>query len=422
MSTASSGTVTTVMESNITTLSPFTTRAPMFSDGANVIIVLVLFVTAILGFFMNGSVLIIFYRKKELRSPTNMFIISMAFNDLMMSILGNPFAAVSNLHHRWIFGDAACVWYGFIMFFLGLNGIYHLTAIAFDRYIVIAKPLLSSKITTRVAALAISVCWFGAFLWSVFPVFGWSSYVEEGEHSSCSINWISQSIVDSSYIISIFIFCFFLPILLVIFSYFHVYMTVRTIAKSNTFGKDSKITKKNEAVERKMAKMVIIMITVFFGSWSPYAIVSMFVAFGDGSSLPAAAIAAPAIIAKSAMIWNPIIYVLMNVQFRSGFAEMYPCFAVCANTDGGKVKVERPPTVQDNIGDDNTEMSDVRSAVPPAPTSNILKVAPAPDTTKADVHTSETGEQSIAMSIARMSVRHKVESRTPVEQMNAVEV
>ena len=63
----------------------------------------------------------------------------------------------------------------------------------------------------------------------------------------------------------------------------------------------------------------------FLFCWTPYAIMAFWQSFGDADSIPVALTAFPAVLAKSELIWNPIIYVATNKQFRNAFYEKIPC-------------------------------------------------------------------------------------------------
>nr|QYF06572.1 ciliary opsin [Macrobiotus sp.] len=63
--------------------------------------------------------------------------------------------------------------------------------------------------------------------------------------------------------------------------------------------------------------MVIVMVAAFLFAWTPYAIVSLIVVFGGDYLITPSAAAAPAILAKSSIVYNPIIYLLTNPQVRS---------------------------------------------------------------------------------------------------------
>ncbi|KAL3876907.1 hypothetical protein ACJMK2_034688 [Sinanodonta woodiana] len=79
------------------------------------------------------------------------------------------------------------------------------------------------------------------------------------------------------------------------------------------------------ATEKKMAKTILAMIGVYFVCWTPYAVVSFWAAFADVKKLPVWAQSAPALIAKSGTMWNPIVYVATNKQFRAAFVDAVPC-------------------------------------------------------------------------------------------------
>lgn len=54
----------------------------------------------------------------------------------------------------------------------------------------------------------------------------------------------------------------------------------------------------------------------FLSAWSPYAIVSMWAAFGQVDNIPPLAFALPAMFAKSSTIYNPIICLMLRPNFR----------------------------------------------------------------------------------------------------------
>lgn len=77
----------------------------------------------------------------------------------------------------------------------------------------------------------------------------------------------------------------------------------------------------------------------FFAAWSPYAVVSMWAAFGQIKSIPPLAFAMPAMFAKSSTIYNPIVYLLLRPNFRKvmwrdlGLLQQ-ACFRCCTCSTG----------------------------------------------------------------------------------------
>ena len=60
--------------------------------------------------------------------------------------------------------------------------------------------------------------------------------------------------------------------------------------------------------------MVVVMIFAYCVCWGPYTAFACFAAANPGYAFHPLAAALPAYFAKSATIWNPVIYVFMNKQ------------------------------------------------------------------------------------------------------------
>ncbi|XP_060079687.1 visual pigment-like receptor peropsin [Ylistrum balloti] len=313
------------MDNNNTTNGSSVDLAPAFEnmDTYYSVFAVMLFLTWMVGSFFNGSALLVFLKNKNLRTPTNMFVISLAMNDLGMSSVC-LFAATASYAGKWTHGELMCTLEGFLVYVLGLTNLYLLCAISFDRYIVIAKPLKAKIISHSVALIAIVCCWIGGLFWSVLPFFGWNYYTLEGSNVSCGVSFAPNDPAIQSYLMCIFIFCFIIPLAVIIFCYNGVYMTIRNVARSGVWDMTSRVARKNLRVEKKMAKTIGCMLMVFVVAWVPYAIVSFYSAFVGPESLPAILIALPPIAAKCSAGLNPIVYSATNKQFRMAFYEFLP--------------------------------------------------------------------------------------------------
>ena len=61
---------------------------------------------------------------------------------------------------------------------------------------------------------------------------------------------------------------------------------------------------------------VCVLVFVFLFCWSPYAVMSMGGILGMASSIPVNFTVLPLQLAKSSVVWNPVIYVVMNKQVK----------------------------------------------------------------------------------------------------------
>ncbi|KAH9492431.1 hypothetical protein Btru_051090 [Bulinus truncatus] len=275
---------------------------------------------ATVGTLFNGMAIVVFLRYRELRSPTNSFVIALCVCDFFMSVVGAPVPAYFALMESYITSSALCSLDAFTVYFLSCTSIYLLAAISVDRYVIIVKPVSSLVITQKTAMLAIAICFFFGFFWSLMPLVGWNEYSHEGIGVACSVTWDRPDLRYNSFIIALFLACFLTPFLVMTFCYLSIVFTVRKIFRGGVM----KNLKRHYTIECQMIKTVILMIVLFAVSWLPYAIVSFSIAFGSPFNISRLTETIPALIAKSSCIWNPIVYVAMNSHFRAGFLSLIP--------------------------------------------------------------------------------------------------
>ncbi|KAL3847554.1 hypothetical protein ACJMK2_018511 [Sinanodonta woodiana] len=279
----------------------------------------------IFGVLENGIILAIVAKNKNLRSAPNTFIIAMALGDFSLCFFGIPLSSTSSMAGRWIWDDTGCMIEGFIVYFIGMANMYILMAVSLHRYLAVSRPSLGSQINVKVAMKAIIACAVGGLFWTVVLIFGWSRYTPEGVGTTCSVTWTDKDVATTSYNICIFILCYLIPVGTMIVAYYKLLDTVQNVAKSTLWDMKSRLARKQLRIERKLAKSFMIIIAVFIFSWTPYYIVCFVGIFGDIHVIPPALQTLPAICAKSASVWDPILYVATNKDLRTGFYNILPC-------------------------------------------------------------------------------------------------
>ena len=78
--------------------------------------------------------------------------------------------------------------------------------------------------TYCMAGILISVV-LGLF-WSILPLIGWSHYSLEDNKIICSVEWKQESFNVISYNISIFVFVFILPIIIIMYTSYKIFLIV----------------------------------------------------------------------------------------------------------------------------------------------------------------------------------------------------
>ncbi|CAH1788530.1 unnamed protein product [Owenia fusiformis] len=257
---------------------------------------------------MNTIVLIAGYKANTVLRPIDICIMNLAVIDLGMSLIGCPFVFYSFLTHGWKFGMIGCQLYGMMGSFLGYASINILTLIAVLRYIVMRHRAQAIWINTKTTVLkglvAVNVA---ALFWSITPFIGWGQFDIEPTKTSCTVKFWDKSANVLSYIISIFLFNFVIPMVLILFTYCRVAQALRG---------HTCLSKTSQTAEQRITKIGIAITTGFFITWSPYAIVCFWETFHSEPVKPAVIKAFPTVFAKTATLINPIIYVIIVKRFR----------------------------------------------------------------------------------------------------------
>nr|XP_045612178.1 parapinopsin-like [Procambarus clarkii] len=273
---------------------------------------------ATFGIFNNLVVIIVMVRNKKLRTPLNALLLSLAMSDLGISLVGSPVSLMAALHRGWYFGPGVCVGYAFLMSFFGIASITSLTVLSFERYLMISRPWRNSELTHRRALLIICCSWAYAFITTTPPLFGWGGFGIEGPGISCSIDWVTRSWQNTSYIVFLFVLGLGVPVVVMAFSYTNILLTLK---QHGHLGLQSGVAR----AEKRVAMMVLVMVVTFLAAWTPYSVITLIMAFGNPLLVTPGAAVAPAICAKSSCLYNPIIYVGLNTQFRSAWSRLLCC-------------------------------------------------------------------------------------------------
>jgi len=120
-----------------------------------------------------GNILVItaIWTDKSLRKLSNLFFISLAVADLLLSALVMPFAIVNDLTGKWAFGAEYCNLWISTDVMCCTASITSLLAISLERYIHIKDPLQYTEWLTRKSVpLTILVIWVVSALISFLPI------------------------------------------------------------------------------------------------------------------------------------------------------------------------------------------------------------------------------------------------------------
>ena len=172
----------------------------------------------------NVSLFVIVYKKRNLLTVTNMFILNLAAADILVSVLSMPTTLITIIKQRWVFGLPACVVSGYITILSFIASVMSLAMIAINRYFHIVKwNTYNNTFSRKKASVYVAAVWVVSISLACPPLFGWAEYRFIPEKSYCFVYW-PANVYFVYFMITV---CFFGPLLVIAFSYFKIIMFTR---------------------------------------------------------------------------------------------------------------------------------------------------------------------------------------------------
>ncbi|XP_046730130.1 trace amine-associated receptor 13c-like [Silurus meridionalis] len=252
---------------------------------------------------------------KQLHTPTNILVLSLAVSDFFVGAFVMPPALIWTMESCWIFDMGYCICFLMTSYFLTSLSIYNVALIAVDRYLALSNPFLyANTISSRTMCTVVSSNWVVCLVYTTaFYYFNgsFSSYLRCPEDCYLFLNEVLFA-VD---LVVTFIF----PLSVIIILYSRVFLIAKKHAtairelNNHTRPQTQKITSHSMKSERKAAKVLGILVSVFLVCLLPYFIYSL---LGDVIELQRETFQKLAIVLYLNSSINPIIYALFYPWFR----------------------------------------------------------------------------------------------------------
>nr|ACB45448.1 rhodopsin [Stenobrachius leucopsarus] len=271
-----------------------------------------MFFLILVGFPVNFLTLYVTIEHKKLRTPLNYILLNLAVGDLLMVLGGFTTTIYTSMHGYFVLGKLGCAIEGFMATHGGQVALWSLVVLAVERWLVVCKPISSFRFQESHSLMGLAVTWVMATACSVPPLVGWSRYIPEGMQCSCGIDYYTRApgVNNESYVVYMFSCHFIGPMAIIFFCYGQLLCAVKAAAAAQ---QESETTQR---AEREVTRMVIMMVISFLVCWVPYASVAWWIFCNQGAEFGPVFMTLPAFFAKSSAIYNPLIYICMNKQFR----------------------------------------------------------------------------------------------------------
>ncbi|KAF6127466.1 somatostatin receptor 5 [Phyllostomus discolor] len=295
-----------------------TMAGPAPSPGARAVVVPVLYLlVCAVGLGGNTLVIYVVLRHAKMKTVTNIYILNLAVADVLL-MLGLPFLATQNAVSYWPFGPVLC---RLVMTLDGINqftSIFCLTVMSVDRYLAVVHPIRSTRWRRpRVAKLASAAVWAFSLLMSL-PLVVFAD-IQEG-WDTCNLSWPEPvGLWGAVFIIYTSVLGFFGPLLVICLCYLLIVVKVKASGV--------RVGSTRRRSERKVTRMVVVVVLVFVGCWLPFFIINI---VNLAVVLPEEPTAAGAyffvvILSYANSCANPVLYGFLSDNFRQSFRKVL-CF------------------------------------------------------------------------------------------------
>lgn len=216
---------------------------------------------AVLILITNGIVFLLFCKTRNLRTPANYLLFSLALSDVMTGLVNIPLflcQLIRGYHVSATLFCASTVFHNVISFSVA----YHITAITAEKYLAVVNPFGRNMMTKRTVAKTALVVW----LWSTFLGSVPSSWFDKW--------WDMESLalyLEAGYNIFCLVVVFLLPFTFILYAYSIMFKAVSSTAglTKSMRRKDTRTFKK-ASNEKKCLIILLTMAVAFAICWLPW--------------------------------------------------------------------------------------------------------------------------------------------------------
>ncbi|XP_033331629.2 G-protein coupled receptor moody isoform X1 [Megalopta genalis] len=290
----------------------------------------------IVGLAGNLLTIIALCKYPKVRNVAAAFIISLCVADFVFCLLVLPFDSIRFVNASWAEVRFLCVFVPFLRYGNVGVSLLSVAAITINRYIMIAHHGLYSKVYKKYwIASMIVFCWifsYGMQLPTLLEVWGTFDYDKNLE--TCSIVKDAKGRTSKTFL---FVMGFLIPCMVIVGCYTKIFWVVHrsesrmrkhtapAIKSPHTPGRDTREIKQKRS-EWRITKMVLAIFLSFVACYLPITIVKV----ADPEVRCPGCHVLGYLLLYFASCVNPIIYVIMNKQYRQAYAGVIGCSRIRA--------------------------------------------------------------------------------------------
>lgn len=312
----------------------------------------------VVGILGNLITILALTRCAKLRNATTAFVVSLCTADLLFCAINLPPTASRYIHQSWILGETLCRLFPFFFYGNVAASLLSMTAITINRYVLINHYKYYDKIyQKKFIALMIAFCWAFSFALLIPTLAGkWGEFGYDEPTFSCTILKKDGKSPKKF----LFVFGFLLPCIVIVVSYSCIFYRVHKSRKnveahSPTSPAPLMRQMSHRQDEIRLTRLMLIIFCSFLLCFLPLMIVNV---FDNHIRLPTIHVLASVLAWMSSCI-NPVIYAVMNRQYRQAYVRLFCSSGRRRFFNGGTANSSSGTTRSGNSTHSKTLMSEV---------------------------------------------------------------
>ncbi|XP_029031572.1 trace amine-associated receptor 13c-like [Betta splendens] len=272
-----------------------------------------LFSVSLLTVMLNSLVVFSISHFRQLQTPTNTLLQSLAVSDLLLGLLVMPVEGLRYIETCWLLGRLMCALSPYIYYCLTSSSVGHMVLISVVRYLTVCDPLQQySKITMTNVKICICLCWTSSVMYNGLIL------MEHMGHPDRVRSCYGQCVVVINYISGTvdLIVTFVGPCTVMAVLYMRVFLAALSQARviqSQTAATNTEAAPTAKKSQRKAARTLGILIVVFLMCFCPYYYPTL---AGEDTSTGLSYFGVLAWLMMINSFVNPLIYALFYPWFR----------------------------------------------------------------------------------------------------------
>ncbi|XP_073729747.1 trace amine-associated receptor 13c-like [Misgurnus anguillicaudatus] len=262
-------------------------------------------VISVLTVILNLLVIISISHFKQLHTPTNVLILSLAAADLMAGLILMPVQGMKLIESCWYFGEIFCSIFPLILYVIVTVSLGNLIIISVDRYIAVNDPLrYPIRVNNNRVVFSIVVNWLFSTFYSFYLLYDYLLFPEINHTciGECILAVKLENLIIDA------IVCLVAPCCVII----SLYVKICFVAKRQAEHLNSATDKKARS-EKKAARTLGVVVMVYLLCWLPYYLITLSLGHDENDAL-----------IINVMYWllclnscmNPLIYAMFYPWFR----------------------------------------------------------------------------------------------------------